>query len=51
MKVFKILMYHDDIEAVVWDVSISNEKERLNKEFVEKENIKKLSEKYPKKII
>lgn len=50
LKVYELLMYHDDIEIEVGDVPISDTKARKTKEKEEVEGIFSLASKYPEKI-
>ena len=47
LKVYEILMYHDDCEISVGDVCISDVEGRKNKEFEELKGVKMLSNQYP----
>ncbi|NQZ85538.1 MAG: HD domain-containing protein [Nanoarchaeales archaeon] len=47
LKVYEILMYHDDCEITVGDVCISDTKNRINKEINELKGVKILAQQYP----
>jgi putative hydrolase of HD superfamily len=47
LKVYEILMYHDDCEIEAGDVCIADTKARINKEQQEIEGVKLLAQKYP----
>ncbi|MFP4402448.1 MAG: HD domain-containing protein [Candidatus Nanoarchaeia archaeon] len=47
LKVYELLMYHDDIEIQVGDMTLSNRQGRLEKEQREIESIPILMKKYP----
>lgn len=47
LKVYEILMYHDDCEIEVGDVCVADSQVRIDKEKCELEGVKILSDKYP----
>lgn len=47
LKVYEILMYHDDCEIEVGDICVADVLGRVNKEVEELNGLKKLSENYP----
>jgi len=50
LKVYELLMYHDDIEIDTEEISISERDKRKNKENIELKALPKLANKYPKKL-
>jgi 5'-deoxynucleotidase YfbR-like HD superfamily hydrolase len=47
LKVYELLMYHDDCEIEVGDICVSNISGRIDKEIEELKGVKILSQKYP----
>jgi putative hydrolase of HD superfamily len=50
LKVYELLMYHDDIEIDTEEISISEREKRENKEALEKAALPILASKYPEKL-
>lgn len=50
LQIYDMLMYHDDIEILSWDVSISEDEKRKDKEKNELEYLPILADKYPIKL-
>jgi len=50
LKVFDLIMYHDDIEIITGDIGILDFKNRKNKNKKEQEALKELKKIYPKNI-
>jgi putative hydrolase of HD superfamily len=50
VKVYELLMYHDDAEIITGDIGIAERDKRLKKEQQEKNAVQILSKKYPKQM-
>lgn len=50
LKIYEMLMYHDDIEIETDDICISNEQKRKEKEILEISSLPILIKKYPTKM-